>query len=177
MDGLTPAASEGGARGLFSSGEGVMVLWPRGPCLIPFARGSGASFDGGKVLFARLAGPRLYRGRVPFARGVFIHKGLSDGERVRGAPRRAPDTPGSRPTKSPLRGSLASISSLQVGRDTASCLSRPQARVHAGLTWLVNSDSAILMPDPTPQLHDFLFLQTTFVAVSISHTHSDTSVT
>ena len=73
-----------------------MVLWPRGPCLIPFARGSGASFDGGKVLFARLAGPRLYRGRVPFARGVFIHKGLSDGERVRGAPRRAPDTPGSR---------------------------------------------------------------------------------
>ncbi|WP_313626824.1 hypothetical protein, partial [Atlantibacter hermannii] len=67
--------------------------------------------------------------------------------------------------------------SLQVGRDTASCLSRPQARVHAGLTWLVNSDSAILMPDPTPQLHDFLFLQTTFVAVSISHTHSDTSVT
>ena len=100
-----------------------------------------------------------------------------DGERVRGAPRRAPDTPGSRPTKSPLRGSLASISSLQVGRDTASCLSRPQARVHAGLTWLVNSGSAILMPDPTPQLHDFLFLQTTFVAVSISHTHSDTSVT
>ncbi len=75
-----------------------------------------------------------------------------DGERVRGAPRRAPDTPGSRPTKSPLRGSLASISSLQVGRDTASCLSRPQARVHAGLTWLVNSGSAILMPDPPPQL-------------------------
>ena len=129
MEGLTPAASEGGARGLFSSGEGVMVLWPRGPCLIPFARGSGASFDGGKVLFARLAGPRLYRGRVPFARGVFIHKGLSDGERVRGAPRRAPDTPGSRPTKSPLRGSLASVSSLQVGRDATSCSSRPQARI------------------------------------------------
>jgi len=79
-----------------------------------------------------------------------------DGERVRGAPRRAPDTPGSRPTKSPLRGSLASISSLQVGRDATSCSSRPQARVHAGLTWLVNSGSAILMPDPTPPTFSFL---------------------
>ncbi len=55
--------------------------------------------------------------------------------------------PRSRLTTSPLRGSLASISSLQVGRDTASCLSRPQARVHAGLTWLVNYASAMLMPD------------------------------
>jgi len=165
MEGLTPAASEGGARGLFSSGEGVMVLWPRGPCLIPFARGSGASFDGGKVLFARLAGPRLYRGRVPFARGVFIHKGLSDGERVRGAPRRAPDTPGSRPTKSPLRGSLASVSSHQVGRDATSCSSRPQARVHAGLTWLVNSGSAILMPDPTPPTLNLLFFAGLFLSL------------
>jgi len=41
------------------------------------------------------------------------------------------------------------------------------------MTWLVNSGSAILMPDPTPQLHDFLFLQTPFVAMSFSHTHSD----
>ncbi len=37
--------------------------------------------------------------------------------------------PRSRPTTSPLRGSLGSISSLQVGRDTASCLSRPQAQI------------------------------------------------
>ena len=78
-----------------------------------------------------------------------------DGERVRGAPRRAPDTPGSRPTKSPLRGSLASVSSLQVGRDTASCLSRPHPRIPAGMTWLVNSGLAILMPDPPPNF-DFL---------------------
>ena len=55
-----------------------------------------------------------------------------------------------------LAASLASISSLQVGRDTASCLSRPQARVHAGLTWLVNSGSAILMPVPTPLTLNFL---------------------
>ena len=82
-----------------------------------------------------------------------------DGERVRGAPRRAPDTPGSRPTKSPLRGSLASISSLQVGRDTASCLSRPHPRIPAGMTWLVNSDSAILMPDPPPTLNLLCFTE------------------
>ncbi len=134
-------------------------------------------------------------GIVPFARGVFIHRGFSDGERVRGAPRRAPDTPGSRPTKSPLRGSLASVSSLQVGRDTASCLSRPHPRIPAGMTWLVNSGSAILMPDPPPTL-DFLcfterllslwdnalnftsvFFRMPFIAMSISHTHRDTSVT
>ena len=60
--------------------------------------------------------------------------------------------PRSRPATSPLRGSLASLSSLQVGRDTASCLSRPQARVHAGLTWLVNYASARLMPDQDPSL-------------------------
>ena len=30
--------------------------------------------------------------------------------------------------------------------------SRPQARVHAGLTWLVNCASAMLMPDTTPRL-------------------------
>ncbi|WP_334133386.1 hypothetical protein, partial [Atlantibacter hermannii] len=69
-------------------------------------------------------------------------------------------------TKSPLRGSLASISSLQVGRDTASCLSRPQARVHAGLTWLVNSGSAILMPDPPPNFESFMFYRAAFVSVS-----------
>ncbi|MCQ4970212.1 hypothetical protein NE616_21250, partial [Enterobacteriaceae bacterium DFI.7.85] len=62
------------------------------------------------------------------------------------------------------------------GPPQAAFKSAPGAFVHAGMTWLVNSGSAILMPDP-PQLHDFLFLQTTFVAVSISHTHSDTSVT
>ena len=105
--------------------------------------GSGALFVGGKVLFARLAGPRLmverfcspgwraFRAvegfRSPGWRGLFLggkvrvasDSGASfvqrkgsvrsysfhpwsriDGERVRGAPRRAPDTPGSRPTKS-----------------------------------------------------------------------------
>ncbi|GEM_PF-3201231 len=55
--------------------------------------------------------------------------------------------PRSRPTTSPLRGALASISSLQVGRDTASCLSRPQPHIPVGLTWLVNYASAMLMPD------------------------------
>ena len=122
----------------------------------------------------------LFDGRVPFALGSgglfewwkgsvrsysFHPWSRIDGERVRGAPRRAPDTPGSRPTKSPLRGSLASISSLQVGRDTASCLSRPQARVHAGLTWLVNSGSAILMPDPLPNFDFLMFYRATFVSV------------
>ena len=137
MEGLTPAASEGALEGLFSSGLRSFV------CVggrVPFARGSGALFI-------------QWKGSV--RSGRFHLCGPSDGERVRGAPRRAPDTPGSRPTKSPLRGSLASISSLQVGRDTASCLSRPQARVHAGLTWLVNSGSAILMPDSPPNF-DFL---------------------
>ncbi len=60
--------------------------------------------------------------------------------------------PRSRPATSPLRGSLASISSLQVGRDTASCLSRPQPHIPVGLTWLVNCASAMLMPDTTPRL-------------------------
>ncbi len=148
--------------------------------------GSGALFVGGKVLFAGLAGPfGRWKGSVRFCSGGFFvgwkgsvrqaaggasfiqRKGSVrsysfhpwsriDSERVRGAPRRAPDTPGSRPTKPPLRGSLASISSHQVGRDTASCLPRPQARVHAGLTWLVNSGSAILMPVPTPLTLNFL---------------------
>ena len=54
---------------------------------------------------------------------------------------------------------LASISSLQVGRDATSCSSRPQARVHAGLTWLVNSRSAILMPDPPPPLNLLCFTE------------------
>jgi len=111
MEGLTPAASEGASGGLFSSGQRSFV------CVggrVPFARGSGALFI-------------QWKGSV--RSGRFHLCGPSDGERVRGAPRRAPDTPGSRPTKSPLRGSLASISSLQVGRDTASCLSRPQARI------------------------------------------------
>jgi len=114
----------------------------------------------------QVAGPCLYGGKVPFARSVFIHRGLGDGERVRGAPRRAPDTPGSRPAKSPLRGSLASISSLQVGRDTASCLSRPHPRIPAGMTWLVNSGSAILMPDPPPNFESFMFYRAVFVSVS-----------
>ena len=134
MEGLTPAASEGGARGAILFGAAEVCLYSG---RVPFALGSGALFI-------------QWKGSV--RSGRFHLCGLSDGERVRGAPRRAPDTPGSRPTKSPLRGSLASISSLQVGRDTASCLSRPQARVHAGLTWLVNSGSAILMPDPPPTL-------------------------
>ncbi len=76
-----------------------------------------------------------------------------------------------------------------------SCSSRPHPRIPAGMTWLVNSGSAILMPDPPPTL-DFLcfterllslwdnalnftsvFFRMPFVAMSISHTHRDTSVT
>ena len=127
-----------GWRGLVCMVERFRSLWLLGLSgggRVPFALGSGGLFE-------------WWKGSV---RSYSFHPwSRIDGERVRGAPRRAPDTPGSRPTKSPLRGSLASVSSLQVGRDTASCLSRPQARVHAGLTWLVNSGSAILMPDPTP---------------------------
>ena len=65
--------------------------------------------------------------------------------------------PRSRPTTSPLRGALASVSSLQVGRDTASCLSRPQRHIPAGLTWLVNCASAMLMPDIKPTDDIFVF--------------------
>ncbi len=108
----------------------------------PFGRWKGSVRRAGGASFVQRKGSVRSYSFHPWSR--------IDGERVRGAPRRAPDTPGSRPTKSPLRGSLASISSLQVGRDATSCSSRPQARVHAGLTWLVNSGSAILMPDPPP---------------------------
>jgi len=41
------------------------------------------------------------------------------------------------------------------GPPQAAFKSAPGAFVHAGLTWLVNSGSAILMPDPPPTL-DFL---------------------
>jgi len=130
-------------------GAFFMGLWKRG--LVCWWKGSVRQAAGGASFVQRKGSVRSYSFH-PWSR--------IDGERVRGAPRRAPDTPGSRPTKSPLRGSLASISSLQVGRDaymdTASCLSRPQARVHAGLTWLVNSGSAILMPVPTPLTLNFL---------------------
>ncbi|MEX5413798.1 hypothetical protein, partial [Atlantibacter hermannii] len=47
--------------------------------------------------------------------------------------------------------------SLQVGRDATSCSSRPQPRFPAGLTWLVNYASAILMPDSTPPTVSVLF--------------------
>jgi len=60
---------------------------------------------------------------------------------------------------------LGSISSLQVGRDTASCLSRPQARIPAGLTWLVNYASAILMPDSTAPTLRFLFFTEMFLSL------------
>ncbi len=99
------------------------------------------------------------RGSVTFSSGkgyvrqTFVaQRGTGVRERAKGGYRSPLCNPRSRPATSPLRGSLASISSLQVGRDTASCLSRPQARVHAGLTWLVNYASAMLMPDTTPRL-------------------------
>ena len=108
----------------------------------------------------------LFRSVEGFRSPGYVHLcGFSDGERVRGARRRAPDTPVSRPAKSPLRGSLGSISSLQVGRDTASCLSRPQPRIPAGLTWLVNCASAILMPDSTPPTLRFLFFTEMFLSL------------
>jgi len=113
-------------------------------------------FLGGKVRVASDSGASFVQRKGSVRSYSFHPWSRIDGERVRGAPRRAPDTPGSRPTKSPLRGSLVSISSLQVGRDATSCSSRPQARVHAGLTWLVNSGSAILMPVPTPLTLNFL---------------------
>ena len=133
-----------------------------GPCLLVEGFCSPGGWrglsGGGRVPFARAAGPCVgWKGSV---RSHSFHPwDRIDGERVRGAPRRAPDTPGSRPTKPPLRGSLASVSSLQVGRDATSCSSRPQARVHAGLTWLVNSRSAILMPDPPPTLNLLCFTE------------------
>ena len=46
--------------------------------------------------------------------------------------------------------------------------SAPGAFVHAGMTWLVNSGSAILMPDPTPQLSDFYVLQDGFCRCEIT---------
>ena len=83
---------------------------------------------------------------------VVAQCGTGDRERAKGGIAPPLCNPRSRPVTSPLRGSLASISSLQVGRDTASCLSRPQAHIPVGLTWLVNYASAMLMPDTTPQL-------------------------
>ncbi len=155
--------------------------------------GSGALFVGGKVLFARrLAGPfGRWKGSVRRAGGAsFVQRKGSvrsysfhpwsriDGERVRGAPRRAPDTPGSRPAKSAalplpsppfprfrsvvmlhpvahdLRPGLLgpSLGLAPSGPPQAAFKSAPGAFVHAGLTWLVNSGSAILMPDPPPTL-------------------------
>jgi len=114
-------------------------------------------FLGGKVRVASDSGASFVQRKGSVRSYSFHPWSRIDGERVRGAPRRAPDTPGSRPTKSPLRGSLASISSLQVGRDTASCLSRPHPRIPAGMTWLVNSGSAILMPDPPPTFNFLCF--------------------
>ena len=124
------------------------ALWKRG--LVCWWKGSVRQAAGGafravegfrsllqRGLFCRVEGfcsPGGWRGLVCTEEGSvrsysFHPWSRIDGERVRGAPRRAPDTPGSRPTKPPLRGSLASISSHQVGRDTASCLPRPQARI------------------------------------------------
>jgi len=150
--------------GPFSWGFGSGALFVGGKVLFarrlagPFGRWkgsvrfcSGGFFVGWKGSVRQAAGGASFVQRKGSVRSYSFHPwSRIDSERVRGAPRRAPDTPGSRPTKPPLRGSLASISSHQVDRDTASCLPRPQARVHAGLTWLVNSGSAILMPDPPP---------------------------
>ncbi len=143
----------------------------------------------------------LFDGRVPFAHTLFIH-GAALTANVSGALPAAPPTPPApgqqnrrcavpsppfprfrsvgirHPAFPDLRPGLLgpSLGLAPSGPPQAAFKSAPGAFVHAGLTWLVNSRSAILMPDPPPQLHDFLFLQTIFIAVSISHTHSDTSV-
>ncbi len=54
------------------------------------------------------------------------------------------------------------------GPPQAAFKSAPGAFVHAGMTWLVNSGSAILMPDPTPQLSDFYVLQDGFCRCEIT---------
>ena len=92
----------------------------------------------------------LWKGYVRQA--VVAQRGTGVRERAKGGYRSPLCNPRFRPATSPLRGSLASISSLQVGRDTASCLSRPQAHIPVGLTWLVNYASARLMPDTTLRL-------------------------
>jgi len=83
---------------------------------------------------------------------VVAQRGTGVRERAKGGIAPPLCNPRSRPATLPLRGALASISSLQVGRDTASCLSRPQPHIPVGLTWLVNYASAMLIPDTTPRL-------------------------
>ena len=124
-----------------------------------------------------------WKGSVRFVRwncsvrSDYVHLcGFSDGERVRDARRRVPDTPGSRPAKSPLRGSLGSISSLQVGRDATSCSSRPQpASMLADLARqfrLGDFDAGL----NTPNFQIFIFYRAAFVAVRLFHNFSDSFV-
>ncbi len=90
-----------GQRGLVSGG------------IVPFASGSGVFFE-------------WWNGSVRFRLrcASFI---IGERDRVGGARRRAPNTPGS--PCHPRRSAVPSAYRvrLRVGRDTASCLSRPQA--------------------------------------------------
>ena len=168
-----------GWRGLVCMVERFRSLWLLGLSgggRVPFALGSGGLFE-------------WWKGSV---RSYSFHPwSRIDGERVRGAPRRAPDTPGSRPTKSAalplpsppfprfrsvvirhpafpdLRPGLLgpSLGLAPSGPPQAAFKSAPGAFVHAGMTWLVNSGSAILMPVPTPLTLNFLCFTRRFLSL------------
>ncbi|VDZ73971.1 Uncharacterised protein [Atlantibacter hermannii] len=133
-----------------------------GPCLLVEGFCSPGGWrglsGGGRVPFARAAGPCVgWKGSV---RSHSFHPwDRIDGERVRGAPRRAPDTPGSGQQNRRCAVPSPPFPRFRSVVDATSCSSRPQARVHAGLTWLVNSRSAILMPDPPPTLNLLCFTE------------------
>jgi len=100
------------------------------------------------------AGAFLNGGRVPFAHTLFIH-GAALTANVSGALPAAPPTPPAPGQQNRRLCRFPRLHFLASGRSGYGILPLPQARVHAGLTWLVNSGSAILMPDPLPNF-DFL---------------------
>ncbi len=174
--------------------EAGLVCWWKGSV----RQAGGASFDGGKVLFAGLAGlsgggrvpfasgseALFVGGRVPFAHTLFIH-GAALTANVSGALPAAPPTPPApgqqnrrcavpsppfprfrpvvmlHPVAHDLRPGLLgpSLGLAPSGPPQAAFKSAPGAFVHAGLTWLVNSRSAILMPDPPPTLNLLCFTE------------------
>ncbi len=158
-------------EGYIRQAGGGLFVWWKGS--VRFGCWAFRAVEGFRSLWA--AGAFLNGGRVPFAHTLFIHRAALTAN-VPGALPAAPPTPPApgqqnrrcavpsppfprfrsvgirHPAFPDLRPGLLgpSLGLAPSGPPQAAFKSAPGAFVHAGMTWLVNSGSAILMPDPTP---------------------------
>ncbi len=142
--------------------------------MVPFALGSGAFWNGGRVPFASGSGTFWNGGRVPFASGSGAHHLSPANATGLGALAAAPPTPPAPPvTLAASRSPRLTASGFGTGRDATSLWLTPSDGIHAVSPGLPRTPRRGRWGPTPPRYFQVINGKNKIIAMSMRNTHSD----